>query len=244
MVGAAHEKARVLVVDDDPITQAMLGRTLGEHGFEVVTATSADEARTRLDETPVDLLLLDLGLPDEDGFALCRNIRARWLMPVIMITARTEQAEKIRGLEVGADDYVTKPFDPDELVARIRAQLRRIREYADAGSRGGRLDLGGGIEIDFDDRDARRGDRPVGLTGREFDVLAFLARYPNKAISRETLFESVWGYQEKFNTNSLDVIIYRIRHKLEDDPSRPQRVVTVRGFGYKLAMAESLGAAH
>ncbi|RMF76072.1 MAG: DNA-binding response regulator [Acidobacteria bacterium] len=233
-------KARILVVDDDPVTQRMLDRLLRDRGFEVVTAASADEARARLESSPVDLVLLDLGLPDEDGIALCRQIRARWLMPLIMITARSGPDEKVRGLEVGADDYVTKPFDPDELVARIRAQLRRTREWGDAGARGGRLDIGGGIEIDFDDRDARRQGEPVGLTGREFDVLAFLARYPNKAISRETLFESVWGYQEKFNTNSLDVIVYRIRHKLEDDPSRPQRLVTVRGFGYKLSLMEGV----
>ena len=236
MERANSPKGRVLVVDDDPVTQRMLERLLGERGFEVSTAASADEARTRLEETPVDLLLLDLGLPDEDGIALCRQIRARWLMPVIMITARAEREEKIRGLEVGADDYVTKPFDPDELVARIHAQLRRTRDWSDARARGGRLDLGGGLELDFDDRDARRNGEPVGLTGREFAVLAFLAGHPNKAVSRETLFEKVWGYKEQFNTNSLDVIVYRIRHKLEDDPARPQRIRTVRGFGYKLAV--------
>jgi DNA-binding response OmpR family regulator len=230
-------QAKILIVDDDPVHVRMVERLLGDADFVTATATTADEAVSQLETSRFDLLILDLGLPDEDGISVCRQLRGRWYLPIIMLTARAEADEKVLGLDVGADDYLTKPFEPGELLARVRAQLRRNSQYRSAGGEPDVVPLGD-VELDLNERDARVRGELAGLTSREFEVLEFLSRYPNKAMPRETVFERVWGYAEQFNTNSLDVIIYRIRNKIEHDPGRPERLVTVRGFGYKLVVPE------
>lgn len=229
--------AKILIVDDDRVVLAMVQRLLDEAGYHTATAMTAEEATQKLEQGGFDLLILDLQLPDDDGIELCRQIRSRWLLPVIMLTSRTAADEKVRGLDVGADDYLTKPFEAGELLARVKAHLRRSTEYASAGGEVDRLQIAD-LALDFNARDAYVGDRPCQLTSREFEVLEFLARHANKAMPREKVFERVWGYAEEFNTNSLDVIIYRIRNKIEKNPAKPERLVTVRGFGYKLVPPE------
>lgn len=223
----------ILVVDDDRVHLLLLERLLSDAGYRTTSATTADEAVRLLEKASFDLLILDLGLPDEDGINFCKHLRSRWYLPVIMLTARSEADQKVLGLDVGADDYLTKPFEPQELLARVRAHLRRVQEYQSPGGEPESIVLGD-LSLDLNARDARVDGRAVGLTSREFEVLEFLARYVNKAMPREKVFERVWGYAEEFNTNSLDVIIYRIRNKIEVDPTHPKRLVTVRGFGYKL----------
>ncbi len=229
--------AKILIVDDDRVVLSMVERLLGEAGYHTSTAMTAEEGTQQLEQGNFDLLILDLQLPDDDGIELCRQIRARWLLPVIMLTSRSAADEKVRGLDVGADDYLTKPFESDELIARVKAHLRRASEYSSAGGEVDRLELAE-LSLDFNARDAFVGGRPCGLTSREFEVLEFLARHANKAMPREKVFERVWGYAEEFNTNSLDVIIYRIRNKIEQNPTKPEKLVTVRGFGYKLVAPE------
>lgn len=230
--------AKILIVDDDRVVLSMVERLLGEAGYHTATAMTAEEGTQKLEQGNFDLLILDLQLPDDDGIELCRQIRARWLLPVIMLTSRSEAGEKVRGLGVGADDYLTKPFEPEELLARVKAHLRRSTEYASAGGEVDRLELGD-LALDFNARDGFVAGRSCGLTSREFEVLEFLARHANKAMPREKVFERVWGYAEEFNTNSLDVIIYRIRNKIEQNPTKPSRLVTVRGFGYKLVAPDA-----
>lgn len=229
----------ILVVDDDRVHLRLLEKLLADAGYRVTTAMTADEAIRKLENASFDLLILDLGLPDEDGINFCKHLRSRWYLPVIMLTARSEADQKVLGLDVGADDYLTKPFESQELLARVRAHLRRVQEYQSPGGEPETITVGD-VTLDLNARDARIGGKAVGLTSREFEVLEFLARYANKAMPREKVFERVWGYAEEFNTNSLDVIIYRIRNKIEEDPGHPKRLVTVRGFGYKLASSDAV----
>lgn len=225
--------AKVLVVDDDPFLLQNLEALLVREGYSVRCAASGEEALSMLSEDPADLVVLDLGLPGIDGVTTCRRMRSRWHMPVLMLTARTDAMDKVVGLEVGADDYLTKPFEPSEFVARVRAQLRRVTEYQKSRQEKPALELGH-IAVDFDRRHVRVAGEIADLTNREFEIVHHLAENLGRAVSRESLFEAVWGYEMEFNSNSLDVLIYRIRKKLELDPNRPKHLVTLRGFGYKL----------
>ena len=225
--------AKVLVVDDDPFLLQNLEILLTREGYAVRCAASGEEALSMLSDDLADLVVLDLGLPGIDGVTTCRRLRARWHMPVLMLTARTDAMDKVVGLEVGADDYLTKPFEPSEFVARVRAQLRRQKEYQATKSEQPALALGR-VEIDFERRHVRVAGEVADLTNREFEIVLYLAQNLGRAISRESLFEAVWGYEMEFNSNSLDVLIYRIRKKLEIDPNHPKHLVTLRGFGYKL----------
>lgn len=224
---------KVLVVDDDPFLLRNLEVLLGREGYSVRGATSGEEALSMLNDDPADLVVLDLGLPGIDGVTTCRRLRAKWHMPVLMLTARTDAMDKVVGLEVGADDYLTKPFEPSEFVARVRAQLRRHTEYQRGQSRLLRLERGA-VDIDFERRQVRVNEEPVALTTREFEILEYLAQNLGRAVSRESLFESIWGFDLEFNSNSLDVLVYRIRKKIEADPNTPMHLLTLRGFGYKL----------
>jgi DNA-binding response OmpR family regulator len=223
----------VLIVDDDPFLLRNLEVLLAREGYSVRGAASGEEALSLLTEDPADLVVLDLGLPGIDGVTTCRRLRARWHMPVLMLTARTDAMDKVVGLEVGADDYLTKPFEPSEFIARVRAQLRRHNEYRQAQQKALRLDRGE-IEIDFELRQIRVAGGPIELTKREFEIVEYLAQNLGRAVARETLFEAIWGFEMEFNSNSLDVLIYRIRKKLEQDPNQPNHLLTLRGFGYKL----------
>lgn len=227
--------ANILIVEDDRFLQDGLRKLLSTEGYEVATVSSGEEALSALTDKKSDLVILDLGLPGIDGITTCRRLRAKWHMPVLMLTARTDALDKVIGLEVGADDYLTKPFEPSELLARVRAQLRRLREYASDAKDGDDSIRLGSLMIDFRLRDVLVDAAPAGLTNREFELVAYLARNLDRAISRDTLFEHVWGYDPAFNSNSLDVYIYRIRKKIEADANNPRYLLTMRGYGYKLA---------
>jgi len=225
--------ARVLIVDDDPFLLQSLERLLSGEGYSVRSASSGEEALSILTDEQADLVILDLGLPGIDGITTCRRLRMRWHIPVLMLTARSDSMDKVVGLEVGADDYLTKPFEPSEFVARVRAQLRRQQEYVLSKAPARPLQLGR-IEINFERRCVSVAGEPVELTNHEYEIVSYLAENLGRPVSRESLFEAVWGYEMDFNSNSLDVLIYRIRKKLEASPDKPRHLITLRGFGYKL----------
>jgi DNA-binding response OmpR family regulator len=226
--------SRILVVDDDRFLQANLRKLLQREGYTVITASSGEEALEVVLQDKPDLIILDLGLPGADGVTTCRRLRGKNTLPVIMLTARSDAMDKVVGLEVGADDYLTKPFDPAELVARVRAQLRRANEYqATEAAQEENLTVGN-LRIDLGRRDVVLSDNPIGLTAREFEIVLHLARNLGRTVSREALFEAVWGFDPAFSSNSLDVYIYRVRQKIEADPNQPALLQTVRGYGYRL----------
>lgn len=221
---------RVLLVDDDRFLLENVGRLMKAQGYEVRTAADGAEALRAVEEFIPDVAILDVGLPDTDGMSLCKTLRRDWRFPIIMLTALSESGEKIQGLDAGADDYLTKPFDPGELVARVRAQLRRAQEYtAPAG-----LIAIGDLVVDAAGRDATIGGRSIDLTNKEFALLAHLAQNVGKVVSREDLFSHSWGFDISFGSNSLDVYIYRLRRKLEATADRPRYLHTIKGYGYKL----------
>jgi DNA-binding response OmpR family regulator len=233
----AAATASILVVDDDRFLQERLVRLLQDEGYESEGVGSGEEALARLETHRPDLVVLDLGLPGMDGLTTCRRIRKRWRMPVLMLTARNDAADKALGLETGADDYLAKPFEPIEFIARVRAQIRRFHEYrAEPETAPSSAFTLGDLRIDYDKREVSLGERVLELTTREYEVLAYLSRNRDRAVSREQLFEHVWGFEMEFTTNSLDVHMYRIRKKLEANPDRPRYLHTIRGFGYKLTL--------
>jgi len=221
--------ATVLVVDDEPIVREVVVRYLQRDGHETLEAADFASARTALLEHSPSLVVLDLMLPGGDGLDLCREIRANGQLPVIMLTARAEEADRIVGLELGADDYVTKPFSPRELTARVRSVLRRATPQANGDARL----VFDELELDDATRDVLVGGRPVRLTAKEFDLLAFLARHPRQVFSRQQLMDAVWGYAAAFETGTVTVHVRRLREKLEGDPARPRWIQTVWGVGYR-----------
>jgi DNA-binding response OmpR family regulator len=221
----------VLVVDDEPTLREVVVRYLEREGYHALVAADGDEAESILRNEAPDLVILDLMLPGTDGLEICRQIRAHSSLPVIMLTARGEETDRIVGLELGADDYVTKPFSPRELVARVRTVLRRTaqRPEPDEVMRHGELVL------DSASRDVRKGGRLVKLTAKEFDLLWFLAAHPRRVFSREHLMATVWGYQSAFDTGTVTVHVRRLRAKIEEDPARPRHIETVWGVGYRFS---------
>jgi DNA-binding response OmpR family regulator len=219
----------VLVVDDEAPVRDIVGQYLGRDGFRVVATGDGREVTGLVEREAPHLVVLDVMLPGIGGLELCRTIRARWSIPVILLTARSEETDRIVGLELGADDYVTKPFSPRELVARVRAVLRRSTEGAVA-----ELLVLGDLEIDVPAREVRLRGRDVRLAAREFDLLAFLARNPRRVFTREQIMQSVWGYTAAIDTGTLSVHVRRLREKIEDDPKMPQRIETVWNVGYRL----------
>ena len=224
---------RLLLVDDDRFLLRALESLLTVEGYYCRTAVTAEDARQALKGEPFDLVVLDIGLPDQDGISLCRQIRARHQMPILILSARSDNADKVIGLEVGADDYLTKPFMPREMVARVRAHLRRSLEYSQPPDTRRRIDLGD-LSVDIDTRDAFHCGRACGLTEREFALLHFLARHRGKALATDWIFENVWGYGAEFGIKTLTVTVRRVRAKIEQNPSNPQFLVTIRGHGYIL----------
>jgi two-component system response regulator MtrA len=220
-------KGRVLVVDDDPALAEMLGIVLRTEGFEPAFVADGDRALAAFRSTKPDLVLLDLMLPGTDGIDVCRQIRAESGTPIVMLTARSDTVDVVLGLESGADDYIVKPFKPKELVARMRARLRR-NETPTAEV----LELGD-VTIDVAGHVVSRNGTPISLTPLEFDLLAALARKPGQVFTREQLLEQVWGYRHAADTRLVNVHVQRLRAKVEVDPEHPQLVVTVRGVGYK-----------
>jgi DNA-binding response OmpR family regulator len=221
----------ILVVDDEPIVRDVVVKYLEREGFSTLEASDGGRARSLVERSAPDLVVLDVMLPGTDGLELCRWIRARSAVPVILLTARGEEADRIVGLELGADDYVTKPFSPRELAARVRTVLRRTQP---GETRAERLSFGD-VELDAATRDVRKAGRPVQLTLREFDLLCFLARHPRRVFSRDQLMSRVWGYEAAVDTATVTVHVRRLREKVETDPSNPRHLETVWGVGYRLA---------
>src|SRR5919197_2373575 len=234
---SSSRAARILVVDDDPAVRLSLRLAGQKEGFEVAEAASGPEALDELARQRPDLVLLDLMLPGPSGFEVCRSVHQRDpSLPVIILTARGDEVDKVVGLELGADDYITKPFCPGELIARIRAVLRRSARTAEAapvGPSGEELVLGG-LRIDLGAREVSVDGRPVTLTRTEFDLLAALAAQAGRVVTRDQLVTRVWGYEAEGGTRLLDSHIAHLRAKLEPDPARPRYVHTVRDVGYRL----------
>ncbi|MDO4258856.1 MAG: MtrAB system response regulator MtrA [Actinomycetaceae bacterium] len=219
--------SRILVVDDDVALAEMIGIVLKAEGFEVEECADGARAMETLRNVNPDLVLLDLMLPGIDGIEICRSIRRESDVPVVMLTARSDTADVVAGLEAGADDYVPKPFKPKELVARVRARLRGREESGEE-----RLTLGD-IVVDVPGHVVRRAGEVVSLTPLEFDLLVALGRAPWKVFSREELLEKVWGYRHAADTRLVNVHVQRLRSKIERDPEHPEVIVTVRGVGYR-----------
>lgn len=228
---------RLLLVDDDRFILNHLARLLGIQGYHCTQAVSADEAWRALEAEKFDLILLDVGLPDLDGVSLCRRVRAKHSLPIIMLTARDATSDKVIGLEVGADDYITKPFEPQEIVARVRAHIRRTREYSAESEQKNEIVVGD-LVVDLDARDAVVGGKAAGLTEKEFELLETMARSRGRALARDWLFEQVWGYDAELGVKTLAVYMRRLRCKVEADPDNPRYLQTIRGYGYKLAAPE------
>ena len=223
------EMATVLVVDDEPIVRDVVVRYLQRDGFDTLEAGDGDAARSIIESGAADLVVLDVMLPGADGLTLCRWIRAGSDLPVIMLTARGEAADRIVGLEIGADDYVTKPFSPRELAIRVRNVLKRAETtppVADTLS----FD---GLTLDGKTREVTLDGEPVRLTGKEFDLLHFLASNPREVFSRTQLMDRVWGYEAALDTGTVTVHIRRLRSKIERDPSTPRHLETLWGVGYR-----------
>jgi two-component system response regulator ResD len=219
----------VLVVDDEPIVRDVVVRYLKRDGFDTLEAGDGDTARELIERSPPELVVLDLMLPGTDGLALCRWIRSRSDLPVIMLTARGEEADRIVGLELGADDYVTKPFSPRELAARVRTVLRRSGAPAASVER---LSFEG-LVIDAGTREVIAGAQRLRLTAKEFDLLFFLASNPGRVFSRDQLMERVWGYEAALDTGTVTVHIRRLRAKIELNPAKPRHLETIWGVGYR-----------
>ncbi len=226
----------ILVVEDEKAILDILKFNLEKEGYKVAVAMDGEDAVTMARQVNPDLILLDLMLPKLDGFEVCKSVRSWSDAPIIMLTAKGEETDKIKGLELGADDYITKPFSMRELSARIKANLRRLSaENAPAEGttfRNGNTICAGGLKIDCDRYEVYRDDTPVDLTIREFELLKFLAIQPEKVFSREVLLEKVWGYEFFGDVRTVDVTIRRLREKVESDPSSPKYVITKRGVGY------------
>ncbi len=221
----------ILVVDDEPTIREIVVGYLDREGYRTLEAADGNRARELLENDPPDLVVLDLMLPGMDGLELCRWIRSRSRLPVIMLTARGEESDRIVGLELGADDYVTKPFSPRELTARVRTVLRRA-EPVDTPEE--RLSFNG-LVIDSATREVTKDGVPLRLTAREFDLLWFVASHPRRVFSREHIMRRVWGYSAALDTGTITVHVRRLREKIEDKPSHPRHLETVWGVGYRFS---------
>ncbi len=222
--------AKILVVDDEASIVTMLAYNLKKEGYDVVTAEDGEVALEKFESEKPDLLLLDIMMPKMDGYEVCRKIREKSNVPIIMLTARADEVDKVVGLEMGADDYVTKPFGNRELIARVKANLRRsdIAPVTN-NEKDGNNQVYGDLNIDFDRYEVTKRGEVINLTLREFELLT--TQTPT-IFTRENLLEKVWGYEYFGDVRAVDVTIRRLREKIEDDPSKPKYIVTKRGVGY------------
>jgi DNA-binding response OmpR family regulator len=227
----AAQSARILLVDDEQAVQTLLTYPLRRDGYEVIAAHDGQEALRRFGEERFDLVVLDLMLPKLDGIEVCRRMRSRSQVPIIMLTAKGDEIDKVVGLEMGADDYITKPFSMREFRSRVKAALRRSR-MAGAHQVVEPIDSGD-LHIDFERRTVSVRKQPVQLTYVEFEILAALARVPGRVLSRETLLEHVWGDSDYRDQRTIDVHIRHLREKIERESRTPEYLLTVRGVGYR-----------
>ena len=226
---------RVLIVEDDDAMRDMVGYALADEGMEVEAVADGESALEVFSSSgPFDLVLLDIMLPGVDGITVCKELTSKSDVPVIMLTARDDETSVVVGLEVGADDYITKPFNHREMVSRVRATLRRRRIDARASFRQERLEFPG-LEIDLARRQVVAQETPVDLTAAQFDILLLLASHPGWVYSRGQIMETVWGTEFSGDSRAADMQIRNIREKIEPDPKNPRYVLTVRGMGYKFA---------
>ena len=243
----------VLVVDDEPSFTEALSVGLRREGFEVRTAADGRAALAEINEAEPDLVLLDVMLPGMSGLDVCREIRKQSRVPLIMVTARAEEIDAVVGLEVGADDYVAKPYRMRELVARMRAVLRRASEQSPPSQPSGPPSqpsdllpqpqlIEGDVELDIDRHELRVRGELVSLALKEFELLAYLMARAGRVVTRDSLMQDVWGYDYVGDTKTIDVHVKRLRAKIEDDPSSPQRITTIRGLGYRYERASSPAA--
>ena len=222
---------KILVVDDEKPIADILRINLEKESYEVVEAYDGEEAVKKFNEENPDLILLDVMLPKMDGFSVCRTIREKSNVPILMLTAREEEVDKVLGLELGADDYITKPFSVRELMARIKANMRRKANAVQADDESEKLEIGN-FDLDLNRYELYKDGKLVELTIREFDLIKFLAQQPNKIFSRQSLLSNVWDYEYYGDVRTVDVTVRRVREKIEDDPSEPKYIMTKRGVGY------------
>ena len=222
---------RIMIVEDDPAIAAFVQTALEREGFETELVKRGDWVLARVEASPPDLILLDLMLPGMDGLDVCKTLRLRsQYIPIIMLTAKDDEVDKIVGLEIGADDYITKPFKIRELIARVRAHLRLAQHTIGSASRILRFDS---LEINIESRTVSHDGKIIDLSPKEFDLLALLASNPRRVYGRETLLKNVWGYEYMGQSRTVDVHMQRLRQKIEPDPDEPRFLVTVRSIGYK-----------
>ena len=231
MKAVPNGSARILLVDDEQSIQTLLSYPLRKDGYHVTSALDGSEALRRFEEGRFDLVILDLMLPQMGGVEVCRQLRSRSQVPIIMLTAKGSETDKVAGLEVGADDYITKPFSMREFRSRVKAALRRSRMGGDTSDDG--AIESDGLTIDFDRRTVTLDEEEIRVTYVEFEILGALARSPGRVLTRETLLEHVWGDSEYRDPRTVDVHIRHLREKLEQDPKEPQYLFTVRGVGYR-----------
>lgn len=223
----------ILIVDDEKPIVDILKFNLQKEGFDTIEAYDGQTGLTLALEKNPDLILLDVMLPEMDGFTVCKEIRVKSQVPIILLTAREEEVDKVLGLELGADDYITKPYSVRELLARIKANLRRTKKAQAAGNTENTdVITYGRLSIDTERFEVTKDGKPVDITVREFELLKYLASQPDKIFSREKLLENVWKYEYYGDLRTVDVTVRRLREKLEDNPGEPDFVVTKRGIGY------------
>ena len=227
----SSEAPRILLVDDEQSVQTLLTYPLRKEGYEVIAASTGREALARFQEGQFDLVVLDVMLPELDGYDVCKQLRARSSVPIIMLTAKAEEFDKVLGLELGADDYITKPFSMREFRSRVKAVLRRA-ELARNGDSAEAPLVHGELSVDFAKRQVELRGEPLRLTYVEFEILAALARSPGRVFSRSMLLERLWGDSSFRDPRTIDVHIRHLREKLERDPANPALIFTVRGVGY------------
>src|SRR5210317_1955638 len=230
--------SHLLVVDDDEETRELLSLYLGQQGFDVAVVEDGEAMDAWLADNSTDLVILDLMLPGEDGLSIARRLRSEHKLPIVMISARGEEVDRIVGLEVGADDYLPKPFNPRELLARVRAVLRRSAPVGKPIERAETYKFGP-FQLDTNTYVLSRGDEAIELSRSEFDLLRIFVERPNRVLSRDSIIDFLSGHERHPFDRSIDVRVARLRHKIEDDPARPQYIRTVWGVGYQFTPVES-----